>query len=72
MKARAELMLAIRKAVEGWRTTQTESAKRLQITQPRLNDLFRGLINKFSLDALVELAERAGLSVRMKIVRRAA
>lgn len=72
MKARAALMLAIRKAVESWGTTQTASAKRLQITQPRLNDLFRGRINKFSLDALVELAERAGLSVRMKIVRRAA
>jgi predicted XRE-type DNA-binding protein len=72
MKARAELMTAIRNAVESWETTQTQSARRLGISQPRMNDLLRGRINKFSLDALVALAERAGLSVRMKIARRAA
>ena len=72
MKARAELMLAIRKIVDAWRTTQAQAASRLGITQPRLNDLVRGRINKFSLDALVELAARTGLSVQMKIVRRAA
>jgi predicted XRE-type DNA-binding protein len=72
MKARSELMLAIRGVVEGWQTTQAEAAKRLGVTQPRLNDLLRGRINKFSLDALVDLAGRTGHSVRMKIVRRAA
>lgn len=72
MKARATLMMAIRKVVDGWRGTQAEAARRLGITQPRLNDLLRGRINKFSLDALVELAERAGLSIRMRVVRRAA
>ena len=72
MKARAELMLAIRKIVDAWHITQAQAASRLGITQPRLNDLVRGRINKFSLDALVELAARTGLSVQMKIVRRAA
>jgi predicted XRE-type DNA-binding protein len=42
------------------------------MTQPRLNDLLRGRIDKFSLDALVDIATRAGLSVRVKTVRRAA
>ena len=72
MKARATLMMAIRKAIDGWQATQTEAARRLEISQPRLNDLLRGRINKFSLDALVELADRAGLSVQVRIVRRAA
>jgi predicted XRE-type DNA-binding protein len=36
-----------------------------------LNDLLRGRIQKFSLDALVELATSAGLSVRMKIAKAA-
>ena len=40
-------------------------------TQPRLNDLVRGRIDKFSLDALMNLAARAGLSI-LKIVRPAA
>jgi predicted XRE-type DNA-binding protein len=65
MKARADVMTAVRKVVDGWKSTQTEAAKRLKLTQPRLNDLLRGRIDKFSLDALVDIATRAGLSVRV-------
>jgi predicted XRE-type DNA-binding protein len=72
MKARADLMIAVREIVDGWNVTQAVAAKRLGLTQPRVNDLLRGRIDKFSLDALVNLAERAGLSVRMKVVRPAA
>jgi predicted XRE-type DNA-binding protein len=39
----------------------------LGLTQPRLNDLMRGRIDKFSLDALVNAAGRAGLTVRLQI-----
>jgi predicted XRE-type DNA-binding protein len=72
MKARADVMIAIRDVVNGWRTTQAEAAGRLGITQPRLNDLLRGRIGKFSLDALMNIAARAGLSVRVKVARPAA
>ena len=71
MKARAALMIAIRDAVAAWRVTQSAAAKRLGLTQPRMNDLLRGRIAKFSLDALIDLATRAGLKVRVD-VRRAA
>ncbi len=67
MRLRSELMIALRAQVEAWDTTQTQAAKRLRITQPRLNDLLRGRIGKFSLDALVALAEHAGLDVRLKV-----
>ncbi len=72
MKARVETMIAIREAVATWDVTQTAAAKRLSLTQPRLNDLLRGRINKFSLDALIDLATRAGLSVRVAVGRKAA
>ncbi|MGE3144252.1 MAG: helix-turn-helix domain-containing protein [Pseudorhodoplanes sp.] len=72
MKARSETMIAIRETVTSWGVTQAAAAKRLGLTQPRMNDLLRGRINKFSLDALVELATKAGLSVRVEIVRKAA
>jgi predicted XRE-type DNA-binding protein len=72
MKARSDVMIAIREVVDKWDVTQTQAAKRLGITQPRLNDLVRGRIDKFSLDALMNLAARAGLSVRVKVVRPAA
>jgi predicted XRE-type DNA-binding protein len=72
MKARSALMRAIHKAVESWGITQARAAKRLKITQPRLNGLLRGEISKFSLDALIKLAVNAGLSVSLKITRQAA
>jgi len=72
MKARSALMMAVHRAVERWDVTQAQAAKRLKITQPRLNDLLKGKINKFSLDALVDLAGHAGLSVSVKITRHAA
>jgi predicted XRE-type DNA-binding protein len=72
MKARAQMMIAIRETVEAWGVTQAVAAKRLRLTQPRMNDLVRGRINKFSLDALIDLAARAGLSVRVEVTRPAA
>ena len=72
LKARSDVMIAIREVVDNWKVTQADAAKRLGITQPRLNDLVRGRIDKFSLDALMNLAARAGLSVRVKVVRPAA
>jgi predicted XRE-type DNA-binding protein len=63
MRLLSALAIAIRGAAEGWQLTQAEAAQRLGVTQPRLNDLPRGRLDRFSLDALVGLAERAGLSV---------
>jgi len=67
MRARSELMIAVRGKIENWKVSQTEAARRLGLTQPRLNDLMRGRIDKFSLDALINLAKPAGLTVRLKI-----
>jgi predicted XRE-type DNA-binding protein len=67
MRARSELMIALRNKIEGWKINQTEAATRLGLTQPRLNDLMRGRIDKFSLDALMNLARPAGLAVRLHI-----
>jgi len=72
MKARAELMVALHETIDGWGESQAAAAKRLGVTQPRLNDLLRGRITKFSLDALMKLATRAGLAVRVEIMRPAA
>lgn len=71
MKVRMSLALAIRAAVEEWSVSQTVAAKRLGVTQPRLNDLLRGKLARFSLEALMTLANRAGLSVRLEVERAA-
>lgn len=72
MKARSGLMIAIQEAVASWKLTQAEAAKRLGVTQPRMNDLLRGRIDKFSLDALMILASSAGLTVEWRIAKTAA
>jgi predicted XRE-type DNA-binding protein len=72
MKLRAQVMMAIGEAVGRWEGTQAAAAKRLGLTQPRMNDLLRGRVDKFSLDALMNIADKAGLKVRMAVSRKAA
>ena len=67
MTMRSNVMIAIKDQVRSWNTTQANAARRLAITQPRLNDLLNGKINKFSLDTLLTLATRAGLKVKIDV-----
>jgi len=67
MTMRSNVMIAINEKVRGWNTTQARAARRLGITQPRLNDLLRGKINKFSLDPVLTLATRASLKVKIDV-----
>ena len=71
LKARSSVMMAIEQTVKSWNLSQVTAAKRLGLTQPRLNDLLRGRINKFSLDALMTVAAKAGLSVEVKVEKAA-
>jgi len=71
LSMRSELLIALQQRIAAWKGTQAAAARRLEITQPRLNDLLRGRINKFSLDALINLANRAALRVRLRIDRAA-
>ena len=65
LKARSALLSALTAHVRSWQTTQQDAADRLGITRPRLNDLLRGKLAKFSLDALWNLSVAAGLSVEI-------
>ena len=66
---RSELMSRIRDTVKG--TTQREAAKLFGVTQPRINDLLRGRIEKFSLDALVNMLGKAGMRVTVTVKKAA-
>lgn len=71
MTLRSDLLIAIQQEIRAWRVTQSEAAGRLGVTQPRLNDLLKGKITNFSLDALINLAKAAGLTVKLDIARAA-
>ena len=64
---RSELMDEIEAIIKknGW--TQAEAAKRCGVTQPRINDLLRGRISRFSIDALVNIAAALGRKVRVSL-----
>ncbi|QEA39472.1 XRE family transcriptional regulator [Pistricoccus aurantiacus] len=67
MRLRSALMAKLTERVKAWDVTQKEAARRLGLTQPRVNDLLNGRINKFSLDALVNLAALAHFHVEFAI-----
>ena len=64
---RSELMDKIEELIKesGW--TQAEAAKSCGVTQPRINDLLRGRISRFSLDALVNIASALGRKVTVSL-----
>ena len=67
LMARAELMQQIAALVQSSEWTQTEAAKHCGITQPRVNDLLRGRVSRFSLDALVNIATALGRHVHIQL-----
>src|SRR2546425_11338611 len=71
LKMRSDLMIRIVQFYRRTGMTQAAAAKALGLTQPRLNTLLKGKIGQFSLDALVNIASRAGLHVRL-VVKKAA
>ena len=63
----ADLLLQIRERIRRWDLPQEQAAARLHLTRPRLNDLMRGKLDKFSLDALVNIATAAGFVLRIHL-----
>ena len=67
LRLRSELMTALRKFIEHEGLTQACAAKRLKVSQPRISDLTRGKISRFSLDTLVNMVTDAGMDVDVRI-----
>ena len=67
LRARSELMRQITAIVKESNWTQTEAAQRCGVTQPRMNDLLRGRVSRFSLDALVNIATAMGREVHFEL-----
>jgi predicted XRE-type DNA-binding protein len=67
LRARAELTQQIAAVVKKNRWTQTEAARHCGIAQPRMNDLLRGRVSRFSIDALVNIATSIGRRVHVEL-----
>jgi predicted XRE-type DNA-binding protein len=64
LKLKADLNTRIVKAAEGYTRQQLQA--KLGTSQPRVSDLLRGKMSKFSLDTLVVYAELLGLQTEIK------
>ncbi|MGH8549386.1 MAG: helix-turn-helix domain-containing protein [Methylococcales bacterium] len=67
LQARAELMQQITGIVNASQWTQAQAASACGVTQPRINDLLKGRVSKFSLDALVNIAVALGKRVHVTL-----
>lgn len=64
---RAELAEALRQWMESEGLTQAQAAKCLGIAQPRVSEIMRGKIELMSLDYMVGLCAKAGVSVEVRV-----
>ena len=67
LQARAELMRQIAAIIKAKDWKKADAAIHCGVTQPRINDLLRGRVARFSLDALVNIATALGRRVHVEL-----
>ena len=72
LKVRADLLLDLRQYIQARGWTQAEAAAFFGETQPRISNLLKGEISRFSIDKLINMLARAGIRVRLEMKPRAA
>lgn len=71
LKVRSDLMIRLSKLIDTRGLTQADAAALFGVTQPRVSDLVRGKIDRFSIDTLVAMLGNAGLKVQIVVGRSA-
>jgi predicted XRE-type DNA-binding protein len=69
LKIRSDLMIRLSKLIETHALTQAQAAKLFGVTQPRISDLVRGKIARFSVDTLIAMLGHAGVRVQIVLGR---
>jgi predicted XRE-type DNA-binding protein len=72
LKVRADLMLDLRRYIQSRNWTQAEAAQFFGETQPRISNLLKGEISRFSVDKLINMLGKAGIMVKVESKLRAA
>ena len=67
LRIRSELMTQLAKRIEREGLTQTAAARLFGVSQPRVSDLVRGRIERFSIDVLVNMLAKAGVRVAVSM-----
>ena len=72
LKIRAQLMNILAAHIDKEGLTQKQAAEFFDVTQPRVSDLTRGKIERFTSDMLITMLARTGRHVRVSVTSRAA
>ncbi len=67
LKIKSQLMMEITEWINENHLKQEEAADILHVNRPRISDLMTGKIGKFTIDALVDMLERAGRHVSVDV-----
>ena len=67
LRLRSQLMIEISDYIKQSGLTQAKAATKLSTTQPKLNDVLSGRIEKCTLDRLVNMLASAGFRIGMRI-----
>jgi predicted XRE-type DNA-binding protein len=69
LKLRSDLMIRVSKVIDDRGLTQSQAARLFGVTQPRISDLVRGKIDRFSIDTLIAMLGHAGVRVQIVLGR---
>lgn len=64
---KSKLMMEIESFIKNKGMTQAHAAELMGVTRPRISDVMRGKIDKFTIDALVDMLSKAGFQVAITI-----
>jgi len=63
LRVRSDLMISLNRLIEARGLTQAQAAELFHATHPRISDLMRGKIQRFSVDSLIAMLGHAGAQV---------
>ena len=67
LKIKAQLMCLISEWIKEKHLKQEEASQLLHVTRPRISDVMRGKTGKFTIDALVDMLDRAGKHITIQV-----
>lgn len=71
LKMRSDLMIRLSRLIDTRGLTQAQAAVFFGVSQPRISDLVRGKIDRFSVDTLIAMLGHAGMRVQIVVGRSA-
>lgn len=71
LRIRTQLMMTLKNFIRREKLSQTDAAKIFAVSQPRISDLTKGKVDKFTIDMLVNMLAKINQHVEVKVTEAA-